>query len=73
MKHKLTSLLSFYRKVYETVNNGDSYVILYFDFSKLFDKIPHQRHGVDRKVSGWIRSSQGDRQQVVVMNGSNSE
>ncbi len=29
--------------MYEAVDNGDSYDILYMDFSKAFDKVPHQR------------------------------
>ena len=33
-KSCLTNLLSFYRKVFETVDNGDEYDIVYLDFSK---------------------------------------
>ena len=39
----LTNLLSFYSKVYEAMDNGESYGIMYLDFSKVFDKVPHQR------------------------------
>ncbi len=76
-KSCLTNLLSFYSKVYEAVDNGDSYDILYLDFSKAFDKVPHQRllrkvraHGIDGKVLGWIGSWLGNRRQRVVINGS---
>ena len=79
-KSCLTNLLSFYSKVYESADNGDSYNILYLDFSKAFDKVPHQRllrkvraHGIDGKILGWIRSWLADRQQRVVLNGFKSE
>ena len=79
-KSCLTNLLSFYSKVYESADNGDSYDILYLDFSKAFDKVPHQRllrkvraHGIDGKILGWIRSWLADRQQRVVLNGFKSE
>ena len=56
-KSCLTNLLSFYSKVYEAANNRDSYDILYLDFSKAFDKVPHQRllrkvraHGIDGRI-----------------------
>ena len=76
----LTNLLSFYSKVYEAADNGDNYDILYLDFSKAFDKVPHQRllrkvraHGIDGKILEWIRSWLADRQQRVVLNGFKSE
>ena len=76
----LTNLLSFYRSVYEAADNGDSYDIVYLDFSKAFDKVPHQRlldkvraHGIDGKVLGWIKSWISDRQQRVVINGCKSK
>ena len=79
-KSCLTNLLSFYSKVYEAADNGDSYDILYLDFSKAFDKVPHQRllrkvraHGIDGKVLEWVRSWLSDRRQRVVINGFKSE
>ena len=79
-KSCLTNLLSFYSKVYEAADNGDSYDILYLDFSKAFDKVPHQRllrkvkaHGIDGKVLDWVRSWLSDRRQRVVINGIKSE
>ena len=79
-KSCLTNLLSFYSKVFEAADNGDSYDILYLDFSKAFDKVPHQRllgkvraHGIDGKILGWIRSWLTDRRQRVVINGSKSD
>ena len=79
-KSCLTNLLSFYNRVYEAADNGDSYDILYLDFSKAFDKVPHQRllskvraHGIDGKVYDWIKAWLCDRQQRVVVNGTKSE
>ena len=70
----MTNLLSFYRKVYETVDSNDSYDILYLDFSKAFDKVPHvsvinkiKSHGIDGKVLNWIKSWLGDRHQRVTV------
>ena len=51
--------------------------IIYLDFSKVFDKVPHERlvnkvraHGIDGKVLRLIRSWLSDRQQRVTINGS---
>ena len=58
----LINLLSFYIKVYEVTDNGDSYDILYLEFSKAFEKAPHQRllrkirvNGIAGKTLDWIR------------------
>ena len=49
----LTNLLT-YRNVYKAVDNDANYDTLYLDFSKAFDKVPHDRllskvrlHGID--------------------------
>ena len=59
----LTNLLTFYKKIYEAVDNDVKYDIIYLDFSKAFDMVPHDRllskvraHGIDEKVLRWIRS-----------------
>ena len=56
-KSCLTNLLS-YRKVFETIDKGNEYDIVYLDFSK----VPHRRllskvkaHGIGGKVLEWIR------------------
>ena len=53
-----------------------NYDIIYLDFSKAFEKIPHDRllskvrvHGIDGKVFHWIRSWLSNRQQRVIING----
>ena len=50
----LSNLLCFLDKVTSCVNEGRSADVIYLDFAKAFDKVPHQRlliklraHGVD--------------------------
>ena len=79
-KSCLTNLLSFYRTVYEAADVGDSYDVIYLDFSKAFDRVPHERllkkikaHGIGGNVYNWIRSWLSNREQRVVVNGEKSE
>ena len=79
-KSCLTNLLSFYKKVYEAADNNDDYDIIYLDFSKAFDKVPHQRllskvkaHGIEGKVFRWIKEWLSDRKQRVQVNGEKSD
>ena len=37
---RLTNLLSFYSRVYEAIDTGENYVIMYLDFSKAFERYP---------------------------------
>ena len=53
--------------------------VLYLDFQKAFDKVPHQRLlsklealGITGKASGWIASWLNGRKQRVVLNGHKS-
>ena len=61
-KSCLTNLLSFYRKVFETIDKGDKYDIVYLDFSKALDRVPRRRllskvkaHDIGGKILEWIR------------------
>ena len=54
--------------------------VLYLDFAKAFDKVPHARLiakckglGIDGKVLSWIKEWLSGRQQRVVLNGKYSE
>ena len=78
-KSCVTNLLSFYRSVFEATDNDDNYDIIYLDFSKAFDKVPHERllrkikaHGIVGKVLNWITSWLKNRTQRVVVNGEKS-
>ena len=54
--------------------------MFYLDFSRAFDKVPHQRllrkvrsHGITGKLADWINDWLKDRQQRVVLNGKASQ
>ena len=58
------------------MDNGDCVDVIYTDFAKAFDKVPHKRllkklnsHGIGGKVWRWIESWLEDRQQRVCMDG----
>ena len=74
-KSCVTNLLSFYTKVYKASDNNENYDVIYLDFSKAFDKVPHQRllnkikaHGIGGKVLEWIRAWISNRKQWVTIN-----
>ena len=57
----LTNLLEFLDKVTRSVDSGDNIDIIYLDFAKAFDKVPHHRlikkleaHGIGGNVLTWI-------------------
>ena len=79
-KSCVTNLLAFYKKVFKTLDEGSRYDIVYLDFSKAFDRVPHRRllskvkaHGIDGKVLEWIRGWLTNREQRVQINGKKSE
>ena len=58
------------------VDNGNSVDVIYLDFQKAFDKVPHRRllsklrsHGISDKVAGWIENWLSGRKQRVVLGG----
>ena len=78
MRHKscLTNLIKFYDTVEKMIDNGDAVDVVFLDFQKAFDKVPHQRlilkvkgFGIDGKILSWIKDWLCDRQQRVVLNG----
>ena len=57
----LTNLLEFYETVFDWVDEGKAVDIVYRDFKKAFDKVPHRRLlakvmacGVAGQVENWI-------------------
>jgi ribonuclease P/MRP protein subunit RPP40 len=76
----LTNLLAFLESVTAHVDEGYPVDVVYLDFAKAFDKVPHARlvsklqaHGITGKVAAWISNWLQDRKQRVVLNGETSE
>jgi len=72
----LTNLLVFLDTVSQAVDAGHSMDIIYLDFAKAFDKVPHQRllekvksHGISGKLLTWIESWLSHRKQRVQLQG----
>uniref|UniRef100_A0A8C3FHN3 Reverse transcriptase domain-containing protein n=1 Tax=Chrysemys picta bellii TaxID=8478 RepID=A0A8C3FHN3_CHRPI len=73
-------LLEFCEGVNKHVDKGDPVDVVYLDFQKAFDKVPHQRllrklnsHGRRGKTLSWIENWLKDREQRVGINGKFSE
>ena len=63
----------------DCIDQGDPVDIIYLDFSKAFDKVPHRRlmHkleqcGIDGVVHSWIKDWLWNRKQCVLLNGNKS-
>ena len=72
----LTNLLEFFEGVNKQVDKGDPIDIVYLDFQKAFDKVPHQRllsklssYGIKGQVLLWIENWLINRKQRVSING----
>jgi len=58
------------------IDSGYPVDVIYLDFQKAFDKVPHKRlamklaaHGIDGELLRWIMNWLSDRRQRVVQNG----
>ncbi len=76
----VTNLLEFLDEVTTLVDEGFPVDIIYLDFAKAFDKVPHQRlilkleaHGITGLISKWVEKWLSNRLQRVVLNGQASE
>ena len=76
----LTNLLEYLETLTNLLDQGYNIDVFYLDFSKAFDRVPHQRllaklhaHGITGKIYNWIESWLSDRKQRVVLNGSQSD
>ncbi|CAM5114322.1 unnamed protein product [Eretmochelys imbricata] len=76
----LTNVLEFFEGVNKHVDKGDPVDIVYLDFQKAFDKVPHQRllcklssHVIRGKILSWIENWLKDREQRVGINGKFSD
>ena len=76
----LTNILDFLEEVYEKLDEGKAVDVVYLDFAKAFDKVPHSRLaaklescGVGGKVLCWIKSWLLGRRQKVGIRGKYSD
>ena len=75
----LTHMLCFLEEITKWIDVGSPVDIIYLDFQKAFDKVPHQRlllklkaHGIGNDVINWIEEwlrRVADRRQRVVVDG----
>ena len=76
----LTNILDFLDDVYDKLDEGKAVDIIYLDFAKAFDKVPHSRLaakleacGIGGRVLQWIKSWLEDRRQKVGIRGKYSD
>ena len=76
----LTNLIDFFHHMLSIYDTSRAIDVLYLDFRKAFDKVPHKRLmskvraiGVRGKVADWIEHWLSDRRQRVVINGVSSD
>ncbi|MCP4267589.1 MAG: reverse transcriptase family protein, partial [Candidatus Brocadiaceae bacterium] len=75
----LTNLLDFFYDIFKMYDEEKAVDIIYLDFQKAFDKVPHKRllakikaHGIDGNVYSWLKNWLSNRKQRVVINGKSS-
>ena len=71
----LSNLLEFFEEVTKEVDCGNPVDLVYLDFAKAFDKVPHRRLfkklescGIEGSVLNWIKNWLSNRRQCVVVN-----
>ena len=76
VKSCLTNLLCFLEAITKCVDDGSPVDVIYLDFQKAFDKVPHQRlirqlksHGMRNSIINWVEQWLTDRRQRVVVDG----
>ena len=76
----LTNLLDFFDEMYKKMDEGKPVDIIYLDFAKAFDKVPHKRLGKKLEASGiggnllkWLEQWLSNRRQKVGIRGKYSK
>ena len=71
----LTNLLEYLEVLTSLIDSCQSVDIIYLDFAKAFDKVPHVRlstvlnaHGISGEILNWIKAWLTGREQRVVLN-----
>ena len=72
----LTNMLCFLEEITKWIDVGSPVDIIYLDFQKAFEQVPHQRlllklkaHGIGDSITDWIEQWLTDRRQRVVVDG----
>ena len=72
----LTNILCFFEEITNWVDDGSPVDVVYLDFQKAFDKVPHQRlllklktHGIGNGVINWIEKWFTHRRQRIIVDG----
>ena len=72
----ITNLLCFFEEITKWVDDGSPVDVVYLDFQKAVDKVPHQRlllklkvHGIGNDVINWIEKWLTHRRQRVIVDG----
>ncbi|KAF7246339.1 Retrovirus-related Pol polyprotein from type-1 retrotransposable element R2 [Varanus komodoensis] len=75
-----TNLVEFYDNVLRWLDGGDAVDVVYLDFSKAFDKVPHdilveklRSFGIHQSTVRWIRAWLTDRKQKVTITGNHRD
>ena len=75
----VTQLLEFMEDITEAIDSGKEVDVIYLDFCKAFDKVPHkrllmkmQKYGIKGNILNWVKAFLSERQQRVIVNGSAS-
>ena len=79
-KSCVTQLLEFMEELTESLDGAEDVDVIYLDFCKAFDKVPHRRllkklynYGITGKIFSWVKEFLSDRKQRVTIKGSQSQ
>ena len=69
-------MLDFYNEVFNIFDDTKAVDVIYLDFQKAFDKVPHNHllnklksHGITGKIHSWLEDWLSERKQRIVING----
>ena len=79
-KSCLTNLLEFLETVTSEFEKGNAFDVIYLDFAKAFDTVPHDKllakmksYGIEGELFKWFKNWLTGRKQCVVLNGESSD